>query len=81
MFEWPRFAAHLCSDRSPKDRLESLLCALGEPLSSEPDVGEVPPTDTLTCIRVTPVRTTTYALAAYGRDGQPVSQQLVIVVR
>jgi hypothetical protein len=47
----------------------------------EPDVGEVPPTDTLTCIRVTPVRTTTYALAAYGRDGQPVSQQLVIVVR
>ena len=47
----------------------------------EPGVGEVPPTDTLTCIRVTPERTTTYALDAYGRDGHPVSQQLVIVVR
>ena len=47
----------------------------------EPGVGEVQPTDTLTCIRVTPSRTTTYELDAYGRDGHPVSQQLVIVVR
>lgn len=41
MFEWPRFAAHLCSDRSPKDRLESLLRELGEPLTAEPEAGEV----------------------------------------
>ena len=47
----------------------------------EPGVGEVAPTNTLTCIRVTPVRTTTYELDAYGRDGYPVRQQLVIVVR
>ena len=47
----------------------------------EPGIGEVPPTSTLNCIRVTPTRTTTYALDAYGRDGYPVRQQLVIVVR
>ncbi len=47
----------------------------------EPGIGEVPPASTLTCIRVTPARTTTYALDAYGRDGYPVRQQLVIVVR
>ena len=47
----------------------------------EPGVGEVPPTDTLTCLRVTPLRTTTYELDATGRDGHPVKQQLVIVVR
>ena len=47
----------------------------------EPGVGDVPPTSTLTCIRVAPARTTTYALDAYGRDGHPVRQQLVIVVR
>ena len=47
----------------------------------EPGIGEVPPTRTLTCIRVTPVRTTTYGLDAYGRDGYAVRQQLVIVVR
>jgi len=46
-----------------------------------PGVGEVEPTNTLTCIRVTPARTTTYELDAYGRDGYPVKQQLVIVVR
>ena len=40
-----------------------------------------PPASTLTCIRVTPARTTTYALDVYGRDGYPVRQQLVIVVR
>lgn len=47
----------------------------------EPGIGEVPPASTLTCIRVTPLRTTTYELDAYGRDGYPVRQQLVIVVR
>ena len=47
----------------------------------EPGIGEVPPARTLTCIRVTPARTTTYELDAYGRDGYPVRQQLVIVVR
>jgi NB-ARC domain-containing protein len=47
----------------------------------EPGVGEVPATSTLTCVRVAPVRTTTYELDAYGRDGYPVRQQLVIVVR
>jgi len=47
----------------------------------EPGVGEVPPASTLTCTRVTPTRTTTYELAAYGRDGYAVRQQLVIVVR
>jgi hypothetical protein len=47
----------------------------------EPGIGEVPPSNTLTCIRVTPTRTTTYVLDAYGRDGSPVSQQLVIVVK
>jgi hypothetical protein len=47
----------------------------------EPGIGEVAPTSTLTCIRVAPVRTTTYVLDAYGRDGYPVRQQLVIVVR
>jgi hypothetical protein len=45
----------------------------------EPGVGEVPATSTLTCVRVTPVRTTTYELNAYGRDGYAVRQQLVIV--
>jgi hypothetical protein len=47
----------------------------------DPGVGDVAPTNTLSCHRVAPVRTTTYALTAYGRDGQHVSQQLVIVVR
>jgi hypothetical protein len=47
----------------------------------EPGIGEVAPTSTLTCIRVAPVHTTTYVLDAYGRDGYPVRQQLVIVVR
>jgi len=47
----------------------------------EPGVGEVPPARTLTCIRVTPMLTTTYELDAYGRDGFQVRQQLVIVVR
>jgi hypothetical protein len=47
----------------------------------EPGIGEVPPARTLTCIPVTPVRTTTYGLDAYGRDGYAVRQQLVIVVR
>ena len=47
----------------------------------DPGVGKVSPTSTLTCLPVTPTRTTTYQLTAYGRDGQQVSQQLVIVVR
>ncbi|RPI57451.1 MAG: hypothetical protein EHM55_01765 [Acidobacteria bacterium] len=47
----------------------------------EPDIGEVAPTRTLTCLRVAPARTTTYQLMAYGRDGHLVRQQLVIVVR
>ena len=47
----------------------------------EPGVGEVTPTSTLTCVRVAPSRTTTYDLIASGRDGQPVSQQVVIIVR
>jgi hypothetical protein len=47
----------------------------------EPGVGEVNPTRTMSCFPVAPVRTTTYKLTAYGRDGYPVRQQLVIVVR
>lgn len=47
----------------------------------EPEVGDVDPVTTLTCRRVTPVRTTTYELSATGRDGVPVSQHVVIVVR
>ena len=46
----------------------------------EPDIGAVNPASTLTCLRVAPARTTTYGLTAYGRDGQEVRQQLVIVV-
>jgi hypothetical protein len=47
----------------------------------EPGVGDVEPAATLTCHRVAPVRTTTYELTATGRDGVPVTQQIVIVVR
>jgi hypothetical protein len=47
----------------------------------EPDIGEVAPTDTLTCVRVAPALTTTYELTARGGNGGQVSQQLVIVVR
>jgi len=47
----------------------------------EPSVGVVDPADTLTCRRVAPARTTTYELTAAGRDGIPVSEQVVIVVR
>ena len=47
----------------------------------EPGIGELNPTRTLSCIRVAPRRTTTYELTAVGRDGEQVSQQLVIVVR
>ena len=47
----------------------------------EPGIGKVIPASTLTCLRVSPVRTTTYQLIAHGRDGYPVRQQLVIVVR
>jgi hypothetical protein len=47
----------------------------------DPGVGKVSPASTLTCVRVSPTRTTTYQLTAYGPDGQQVSQQLVIVVR
>jgi hypothetical protein len=47
----------------------------------EPEVGELNPTRSLSCVRVTPTRTTTYELTASNRDGQLVKQQLVIVVR
>jgi hypothetical protein len=47
----------------------------------EPGIGEVNPTSMLTCVRVAPVRTTTYELTAFGRDGQKVKQQLVVIVR
>ena len=47
----------------------------------EPEIGEITPTRTLTCIRVAPARTTTYQLTAQGRDGHPVSRELVIIVR
>jgi NB-ARC domain len=47
----------------------------------EPTIGEVNAKSSLTCLRVAPARTTTYRLTAYGRDGQEVSQQLVIIVR
>ena len=47
----------------------------------EPGVGEVDPAGTLTCVRVSPRRTTTYELTASDRDGHQVSQQLVIIVR
>lgn len=47
----------------------------------EPRIGDVPPSSTLSCLRVTPARTTTYELTASGRDGQQVRQQLVIIVQ
>jgi NB-ARC domain len=47
----------------------------------EPGVGDVSPSSALTCLRVTPSRTTTYELTALGRDSYPVRRQLVIVVR
>jgi hypothetical protein len=47
----------------------------------EPGIGDVTPTDRLTCLRVAPPRTTTYQLTALGRDGDQVRQQLVVVVR
>jgi hypothetical protein len=47
----------------------------------EPGIGEVDPTSTLSCHRVAPARTTTYQLTAYGRDGQHVTQQILVVVR
>jgi hypothetical protein len=47
----------------------------------EPGIGSVDAADTLTCRRVTPLRTTTYELTAIGRDGDRITQQVVIVVR
>jgi hypothetical protein len=47
----------------------------------EPGIGDVTPTDRLTCLRVAPPRTTTYQLTALGPDGDKVRQQLVVVVR
>jgi hypothetical protein len=47
----------------------------------EPGIGEVDPTPTLSCRRVSPVRTTTYQLTAYGRDGRHARQQVVVFVR
>ena len=47
----------------------------------EPEIGDITPTRTLTCLRVAPRRTTTYELIAQGRDGHAVRQELVIIVR
>src|SRR6478672_10152078 len=47
----------------------------------EPGIGDVNATSRLTCLRVAPVRTTTYELTALGRGGDLIKQQLVIVVR
>jgi hypothetical protein len=47
----------------------------------EPTLGDVDAADTLTCRTVAPSRTTTYELTAVGRDGIPVSEHLVVVVR
>jgi len=46
----------------------------------DPGLGDVDPTSTLTCRRVTPARTTTYRLTAYGQDGNHHSQSVVVVV-
>lgn len=45
----------------------------------QPAVGEVAAASDLTCLRVVPPQTTTYELIAYGRDGVPVRQQVVVV--
>jgi hypothetical protein len=47
----------------------------------EPGIGDVDPTSRFTCLRVAPLRTTTYELTALGRGGDLIKQQLVIVVR
>jgi hypothetical protein len=47
----------------------------------EPTLGDVDAVSALTCRTVAPKRTTTYELTAVGRDGIPVSEHLVIVVR
>ena len=47
----------------------------------DPEVGDVPPSTSLTCRRVAPRQTTTYTLTASGRDGTDVSRQVVIAVR
>lgn len=41
MFEWPSFAAHLCGEESPEDRLTSFLSKLAEPVPAAPAVKEV----------------------------------------
>lgn len=47
----------------------------------EPGVGDVTPTNRLTCVHVAPARTTTYQLTALGRDGAQVRQQVVVFAR
>jgi hypothetical protein len=47
----------------------------------EPGIGEVDPTPSLTCRRVSPLRTTTYQLTAVGRDGGRSRQQIVVFVK
>jgi hypothetical protein len=47
----------------------------------EPGIGDVNPTNTLSCRRVAPRRTTTYELIASGRDGQHARRQVVVFVR
>ena len=47
----------------------------------DPGIGDVNPTSTLTCRRVTPARTTTYRLTAQGRDGTQYTQSVVVIVR
>ncbi len=64
-------------------RPTSLCYAVSETLRVrlDPDIGDVEPARTLTCVRVSPARTTTYQLTAEGKDGHQVSQQLVIFVK
>jgi len=65
--------------RKPTD----LCYAVSEAVATriEPGIGNVDSADVLTCRRVAPARTTTYELTAVGRDGIPVSEHVVIIVK
>jgi len=45
----------------------------------QPAVGDVDAANELTCVRVSPRESTTYELTAFGRDGVPVRQQVVVL--
>jgi hypothetical protein len=62
-------------------RMATLCYAVGGAVHAriQPGIGDVSPASDLTCLRVTPSQTTTYELTAYGPDGVPVRQQVVIV--